>query len=192
MNSLPKEEARRIIKRHQEKSSAIWLWVLLTIILIVLGWFGLMKSTEWINTHTIEKQRILSMVWKWPLDIKSKEEPQVIEKPLILEYPEEIDTPLEKYICEKWGPFECKTALAVSLAENGTRQRDRFNINTNNTIDVGIFQINSIHFTKDGCALYQIVDPIQNVDCAYKIWQSSGWSAWVAHNNGNYLAKLDE
>src|SRR3990167_8408390 len=101
MNSLPKEEARRIIKRHQEKSSAIWLWVLLTIILIVLGWFGLMKSTEWINTHTIEKQRILSMVWKWPLDIKGKEEPQVIEKPLVLEYPEElIDTPIKKYICQ--------------------------------------------------------------------------------------------
>ena len=30
-----------------------------------------------------------------------------------------------------------------------------------------------------------------NVDCAYKIYQSSGWSPWVAFKNGNFKDKLE-
>ena len=169
-----------------------YLTVMALVIFLPAIWFGFSKFVDWNEKHYFQKQDPITLKVQAPIVVREREEVKVVEKPLVLEYPEEIDTPLEKYICEKFGTFECKTALAVSLAENGTRQADRFNINTNNTIDVGIFQINSVHFEKEGCALFQIVDPIQNVNCAYTIWQASGWGAWVAHNNGAYLAKLDK
>ena len=169
-----------------------WLLLLVVVILVVPLVVGWLKLNSFYEKHWIQTNNPVNISFKPVFEIRDKEEPKAVEKPLILDYPEEIDTDLEKYICDKFGTFECKTALAVSLAENGTRQRDRFNINTNGTIDVGIFQINSIHFDKEGCALYQIVDPIQNTDCAYKIWQESGWSAWVAFTTYGYLAKLDK
>src|SRR5262245_34198797 len=54
--------------------------------------------------------------------------------------PEEMNT--EEYIAYKFGK-DAKMALAVSQAENGTRQCDRVGINKNNTLDLGIFQINT-------------------------------------------------
>ena len=86
--------------------------------------------------------------------------------------------------------FLVRIALAVSKAENGTRQPDRFNINTNGTIDIGIFQINSVHFKREGCSLAEIVDAYKNVDCAYQIWQEQGWNPWVAFTTNKYLGHL--
>lgn len=164
--------------------------ILATIILLItLVFIGVKLANDWFSTHFFQFNQPIMVALNTPVEIK-KREPQIIEKKILLDYPDEIKTPIEKYICDKFGTYECKTALAVSSAENGTRQPDRFNINTNGTIDVGLFQINSIHFKKEGCSLKEIVDPYKNVDCAYKIWQSSGWSAWVAFNNKNYLSKL--
>ena len=108
---------------------------------------------------------------------------------VVLNYPDAIDTPLKKYICDKFGVYDCKTALAVASAESGLREQ-AVHINNNNTIDVGIFQINSIHFKQEGCSLKEIIDQYKNVDCAYGIWKVQGWNPWVAFINGNYLGKL--
>ena len=95
----------------------------------------------------------------------------------------------EKYICDKWGIADCKIALAVAKAESGMREQ-AFNINTNNTVDIGIFQINSIHFNKEGCSLKEITDAYKNVDCAYQIYKASGWNAWSAFNNSSFKNNL--
>lgn len=123
-----------------------------------------------------------------PFEIK-KREPQVIETRVVLDYPEEIDTPLEEYICEKFGPYDCKTALAVASAESGLRE-DALNLNGGDSLDYGIFQINSVHWEREGCHLRDLVDPHKNVDCAYQIWVEQGWTPWVAWKNGSYLTKL--
>lgn len=158
--------------------------------IVIIGILVITKLiNDWFNKHYLDFNIPVKVAVFSPVEIKIRK-PQVIEKKLVLEYPEEIDTPIEKYICDKWGVYECKTALAVSKAENGTRQPDRFNVNNNGTIDVGIFQINSIHFKKEGCSLAEIVIAEKNVDCAYKIWKASGWSPWVAYKNGNYLGML--
>lgn len=96
--------------------------------------------------------------------------------------PEEMTT--EEYICYKFGK-DCKIALAVSQAENGTRQCDRIGVNTNRTVDVGIFQINSVHFKK-GYTLNDFTDCKKNVDIAYEIFQIQGWNPWVAYTNSSY------
>ncbi len=162
--------------------------ILLPITLIVFV-FIIIKVNSWFDSHYFNFNQPVKVAFLPPVEVKVRKL-QVIEYKVILEYPEEIDTPIEKYICDKFGVYDCKTALAVSKAENGTRQPDRFNINTNGTIDVGIFQINSIHFKKEGCSLAEIVDAEKNVDCAYKIFKDSGWSAWVGFKNGNYLNNL--
>src|SRR3990167_11469573 len=175
MNSLPKEEARRIIKRHQEKSSAIWLWVLLTIILIALGWFGLMKLADFTQAHYIKKNRLFTWDWNWPLSIKEKEEAKVVEKYIEPARPEEIDTPIKKYACDKWGQYECLVMISVFEAESGWDNTAwGVNVDTNSpkgyTLDYGIAQINTINWKLEGCTLADITDPVLNIDCAYKIW----------------------
>jgi len=67
-----------------------------------------------------------------------------------------------------------------------------FNANANGTIDVGIFQINSIHFNKEGCSLKEVSDAYKNVDCAYEIYKQSGWTPWTVFNTGSFKEHLNE
>jgi hypothetical protein len=96
----------------------------------------------------------------------------------------------EDYICYVFGP-DCKMALAVSQAENGTRQCDRFGVNTDKSIDVGVFQINSIHLKK-GYTLADLLNCHKNVDIAYDIFKAQNWSPWVAYLNQSYKRFLNQ
>lgn len=93
-------------------------------------------------------------------------------------------TPIQQYICDTFGS-DCRVALAVQHAENGTMQCDRFGINKNGTIDVGLFQINSVHLKK-GYTLSDLADCRKNVDIAFELFKAQGWTPWVAYNNGSY------
>lgn len=173
-----------------KRQNRFWLYVKLIVSLIVIGglFWVFMIVNSWFNTHYFEFNSPVIVNFYQPIVIK-KRIPRVIEKKLILDYPDAIDTPLKQYICDKFGVYDCKIALAIASAESGLRE-EAFNINTNGTIDVGIFQINSVHFKQEGCSLKEISDAYKNVDCAYKIWQASGWEPWVAFLNGNFKSKL--
>lgn len=92
-------------------------------------------------------------------------------------------TGIEKEICQRFGT-ECKMALAVSQAENGSRQCDYVNKNKNRTVDVGLFQINTLHFDK--YSQRQLVDCGTNLNAAWELYQDQGWNPWVAYLNGSY------
>lgn len=114
---------------------------------------------------------------------------QVINPIVMINYPEDVKTDIEKYICDKWGIADCKMAIAVAKAESGLKC-DALNINTNNTVDMGIFQLNSSHLKKGGeWTLANMGDCYKNVDLAYELWKEQGFSPWVAFNSGAYLAK---
>lgn len=174
--------------KHKVRLIIIGLIIFFTTLLI-----GTYETTKAVNSFFNERylkfNKVISVTLKYPFEIKAREKAKVVEKKIILDYPDEIDTPIEQYICEKFGAYDCKTALAVFKAESGLRE-DAVNINTNGTIDVGIAQINSVHFKKPGCSLKEIADMYKNVDCAYTIWKASGWSPWVAFNKGSYLSHL--
>lgn len=103
---------------------------------------------------------------------------------------DEDDKDLATYICEKWGVVECKTALAVAKAESGMRC-DAFHANTNGSVDVSVFQLNSVHLSKGGeWTLENMANCYKNVDLAYELWLTNGWSSWVAWTNSSYLSKL--
>lgn len=179
-----------------KKKSPKYLFLLIFIILMAGFGFGVIKVNSWFDHHYFKFNAPASLTFANPVEIKKREEAKtvIIEKNVIPEYPGEIDTPIKKYICDKFGTFDCKTAIAISLAENGTQDPERFHVNDNGSIDVGIFQINSVHFKQAGCSLGEIIVAQKNVDCAYSIFKASGskWGAWVTYNTGAYLAKVGE
>lgn len=77
-------------------------------------------------------------------------------------------------------------ALAISQAENGTRACDRIHVNSDKSIDIGPFQINSIHAKKGN--LYNCLD---NIRVAHAIYQKQGWSPWVVYQTKAYLKFLN-
>jgi hypothetical protein len=158
-----------------------------TAVVLIAGWF---------DHNRIVFHSPIELAFFQPVKVEERK-PEYIKEVITLDYPGEIDTPIEKYICQKWGAFDCKTALAVSKAEvcgkdKNCRIEDNFEtIGINeNSIDAGIFQINSVHFKQPGCSLKEILDPYKNADCAYQIWEASGWSPWVAWNNDNFKSHL--
>ena len=150
-----------------------------TAVVLIAGWF---------DHNRIVFHSPIELAFFQPVKVEERK-PEIIVERFALDYPGQIDTPIKKYICDKWGPYDCKTALAVFTAESGLRE-DAIHINTNDTIDVGIAQINTVHFKKPGCSIKDLVDQYKNVDCAYKIWQDQGFQPWVGFTNGNFKTHL--
>jgi hypothetical protein len=179
--------------KKRNKLPIILTVIFLIILSISLGYAFFMRTlgalNDFFTTRELITHNIVEVKFNKPIEIRDKEIKVVTEK-IVLDYPGEIDTPIKKFICDTWGVYECKTALGVAQAESGIRE-EAFNINTNNTIDVGVFQINSIHFKKEGCSLKEIVNAQKNVLCAKQIWDSSGWGAWVAYNNNKHLSFIE-
>jgi hypothetical protein len=150
-----------------------------TAVVLVAGWF---------DHNRIVFHSPIELAFFQPVKVEERK-PEIIVEKFVLDYPEPIDTPLKKYICDKWGAFDCKTALAVFTAESGLRE-DAIHPNNNGTVDFGIGQINSIHFKRPGCSLKEVVDQYKNVDCAFSIWKEQGWTPWVAFNSGSFKTHL--
>ena len=91
---------------------------------------------------------------------------------------EEFREMVEKY------PWNSKVMLAIARAESNCNPRsDNSGLNRDGSNDKGLFQINSIHGFSDA----ERLDPIRNIEIAFRIWQSQGYKAWSAYNNGSYL-----
>lgn len=174
---------------RKTKTAAILGAGIILLALLVSFWKAV---NSWYDSHYFQFNQPVKITLAKPVEIKERK----LETTQIVEIVEQIPTldnlqPIEQYICEKWGVYDCKTALAIARAESGMRE-DAININTNNTIDVGIYQINSVHFKKDGCNLKDLVDQYKNVDCAYQIYEAQGWSPWVAFKTGSFAGHLEE
>lgn len=107
---------------------------------------------------------------------------------------------IDKYIRTIFGP-EYKTAMAIQRGEcNPANPRYPYCRNISGIEhSIGIFQINimrhsdgkHIHWDKiPGENLEEkehfLLDPLNNVLIAYKIFKDSGWTAWSAYTNGSY------
>lgn len=163
--------------------------VLLGIVLSIIGILaGVRAVAEWGSTHEIVKQDIIQMKVQSPFRIEDR-------KPLVLtpiqkqESMPEMKTDIEKYICEKFGLMDCKTALAVAKAESNLNC-NAFNVNSNGSVDFSIFQLNSVHLKKGGeWTLENMANCYKNVDLAYELWTQQGWEPWSAYLNKAYLVK---
>lgn len=162
--------------------------ILLSLILLFSFFIWLtIKINDWFNTHFIRFQSPIVLKLQKPVEVEKRS--KKIE--YIIKYAESLpkpETPLEEYICKKFGS-DCQIAIAIARAESGMRE-DAWNINSNRTLDLGIFQINSVHWEKEGCSPKELFDARKNVDCAYKIYKSSGWGAWTVAKNGAFVKFL--
>jgi hypothetical protein len=164
------------------------------IVLVFLGLltFGFYKALQevnnWFATHYFKFNPIIELKINKPIEIRKREIEikQVIKEVKNLPEPK---TTLEKYICDKFGVADCKIAIAVAKAESGLGET-KYHVNKDGSIDIGIFQINSVHWSKPGCSPKELFDAYKNVDCAYKIWEKQGWTPWVAYQSGSFINHL--
>lgn len=85
--------------------------------------------------------------------------------------------------------WDVRVATAIMQAESGCNPT-AYNENTNGSVDRGLFQVNSVHGDKVQYNFAALFNPSTNISIAYRIYQSSGWSAWSAYNNGRYAQFL--
>lgn len=78
---------------------------------------------------------------------------------------------------EKYGEKTAIKSLWCSLGESGLNP-NAYNWNTNNTADVGLFQINDVH----GMSVEDRQNPYKNIDKALSIFEGRGnnFSAWYS------------
>ena len=105
---------------------------------------------------------------------------------------------LKKKFAE-FGDHEVRVAIAISKSENavnmhpGYFQCDIYGAqNSNGTVDLGAFQINSANWDKYG-GEDNLKDCFKNWDAGYEIrssWQN--WTAWSAYNNGSYKQFIND
>lgn len=152
---------------------------------------GFKAMSSWYDTHEVKFNQAIQIKLQSPVSITQRQVQinQIVQ--VINEIPNPVDlkTDAEKYIYDVFGIENYKVAIAIAKAESGMRS-DAININTNNTIDLGLFQINSTHFKQDGCTLELVSTVKGNIDCAYQIFQASGWNPWVTAKTGAYLTYL--
>lgn len=81
---------------------------------------------------------------------------------------------------------EIARAVAISLAENTSGDPAAEHVNTNGSIDYGLWQINSVH----NLPVSQLKDPQGNANAAFKIWSDAGrsWRPWSTFKSGKYMA----
>ena len=149
-----------------------------------------------------------------PVQISFYKPVQVVKnewlRPTIIEVVNELPelknlTSIEKYICDKWGPYNCRLAVAVikteglSYDKDGNVIPDRFHIEKDGTVSIGITQINSVNWDLGGCSLQEIADPFKAVDCGYRIWDRAdgeegngegAFTPWGSFTDGNFRRAL--
>jgi len=122
--------------------------------------------------------------------------PEVVNADTTPEWYRELSD-LEKKVCDRWGIYECKRAVAICRAESlGCNQIINGKTVTSPTNDIGAMQINRVHWDmsspsyKPECDLSKITTEDGNIECGHLVWEGSGWIAWSTHNNGSADARL--
>lgn len=84
-------------------------------------------------------------------------------------------------------------AMAIMQAENTSCDPsiDNAGMNSDGSVDYGLFQVNSIHADMVGGNLESLRTPAVNVKIAYSLsHDGTNWSAWSTYKNGKYLRYL--
>lgn len=178
------------ISKHWQVKLVVWLAISILVIGSVFAL--LMAISKWFDAHEIKFNQVFNLQIQAPVTIKDRqvEIRQIVQVVNQIPNPVDLKTDTEKYIYEKFGLENYKLAIAIARAESGLRE-DAININSNNTIDVGIFQINQVNFKKPGCSLKEVSTMKGNVDCAYSMFQAQGFQPWVAFKTGAFIDKLN-
>ena len=92
-----------------------------------------------------------------------------------------------KKICSEEYKWDYLMAVATMYAESNGNP-NAININTNNTVDLSLMQINSVWLNE--FSLVELADPFKNIETAYSIWDRSGWAQWYAIRTDRWMSIL--
>ena len=96
----------------------------------------------------------------------------------------------QQYTCDKFGPA-CRVALAIQAAENLKGNCEAYHHNSDGSLDWGYFQINSVHLSRRGVKLRDLLDCKANIDFAYQLYSEEGFRPWSTFVGGQYRKFID-
>ena len=185
-----RDKEGRFTKKNITIKLIIGIWLLAGIFAITL--YTLERINKWSQENVIVGQDIVTLKLAFPYRIE-KAQPITILSPIAKDIVEGTTSDnlsdIEKIILNVFGERNFQVARSIAKAESGLSET-AFHANTNGTIDVGVFQINSVHFNKEGCSLKEIVNAEANIKCAYKIFIDQGWEPWVVYTSGAFKRSL--
>lgn len=191
---IMRRRTKRIF-RHWKLKAGVFL---IAAALATAGCISLVVAiSDFFDGHTFIYKPVVQVQFNKPLSIIKRQQTVV---QIINQLPEfdGAKTDIEKYICGKFGVYNCAIALAVFKSESGLRE-DAWHVNNNGSIDVGTAQINSINWKLAGCSLKEISDQYKNVDCAYKIWDRAdgvegndqgNFTPWTVFTTGSFMSNV--
>ena len=170
-----KEQKEKAQRMRRLKRRAYTITLALLLLSIAVG-YGLYKFSEWNKDWSLHFQSpIQNFIRIEPRTSSNK--PRSIFKKAEAKEKKPVDMSTEEYITYVFGS-EAPLALKIANAESGMRC-DAQNVNRGtNSLDVGVFQINSVHLKK-GWKVGDLLDCHKNIEYAKDIRDDSGWCAWT-------------
>jgi len=180
----------------------LFLFITALLLVIYAGYQLLRIINGWFETHAFQFNPPVVVTFNPPIEIVERkiEGEKIISLIEAIPNPEDLETDPEKLIYKYFGIENYKMAIAVSRCEGLNHPADGFNVNNNNSIDVGYMRINSVHFKTEGCSLLEVATPEGNIACGYKVWdradgkegnKKGSFSPWVGFTNGCALTKYE-
>src|SRR5215467_5882838 len=177
--ALPKRPSR---KRPGSSRSLLFgplAGVLLLLAIVVGTAFGIVG-----DRYTFSLQSPVRLRFQWPFVVTPKTGSDDATEARADQFGHRL-TAYQQYACNKFGGA-CRVALAIQRAENPRGACEIYHYNTDGTLDWGYFQINTVHLTRVGLNLRDLLDCRANIDFAYQLYQERGFQPWSTYNNGAY------
>ena len=176
-------------KKRARARGIVSIFSILVILTIGIG-YGLHLYGEWSAKYERVWQQPVLVKFQKLTFVRERDRETVIISPLA-EHPKEAETDIERYICDVFGVFNCQVALAVMKAESGGNS-EAWNSNNNGTLDIGLWQINSINWDTCGMSMSDLLDPYKNTDCAKMLYVNadSTFTPWVVFNTNGFVNRL--
>lgn len=176
----------KIIKKRF--SNKVKAHIVLGIVLLSFTFYSFYKINQFFETHKFVFQSPITIHTQTPLYIAARII-QVVKAEYIVDEHISPLTSDQQYACDKFGK-DCNTAIAIMRAESNSNH-NAYNINKDESVDLGCFQINTIHLKNIDTTNINLLNCKDNIDVAYKIYsQQHNFSAWSAFNNGSYKKYL--
>ena len=176
---------------------------LAVLLLIGIGINEIWKAVDrFYDNYYFQRNKVIEIKLRKPIEIKKREiqTQKIVELIESIPNPSDLTTEPEKLIYKYFGIEHYKMAIAVSKCEGLNHPADGFNVNSNQSIDIGYMRINSVHFKTSGCSLLEVATPEGNISCGYKIWDRANgvegdgkgsFEPWVGYTNGCALTKYE-
>ena len=182
MPSVRNSQSRKSSPRRRSRSFRIPVPLLLRIVLTVAVALACVVAILRIH-YTLNLRSPIRIGLQWPVVMVPKAGEEAAEAQA-----DQSGHPLtayQQYACRKFGSA-CRVALAIQRAENPRGSCEIYHYNSDGTLDWGYFQINTVHLTRPGVNLRDLLDCRANIDFAYRLYQERGFQPWSTYNSGAY------